>query len=336
MGISYPEILPGMTDAQLAAALDDDVALGVGWIRFDIGWEAVQPDSPTTYDWSAFDRITTAANQRGLSMLPILNFTPAWARSPGCTWDHCAPANPAQFATFAAAAAARYAPLGIHAWEVWNEPNTGGAWAPSPSVSQYVSVLQATVPAIKAVDRSATVISGGLAPSATDATDISQLDWIAAFAQAGGLALVDAVGYHPYSFPVPPGTYETWSAWSQMASTPTSLQSVMGAAGYPNMKLWGTEYGAPTNGPGIAASPTNYQLNNSPDHVTEDLQAIMATQSVQLAKSSSLLGALFWYTGRDAGTNTASTENFFGLRRYDGSQKPAWAALQAAVAAAKP
>jgi hypothetical protein len=66
--------------------------------------------------------------------------------------------------------------------------------------------------------------------------------------------------------------------------------------------------------------------------VNEALQAQMATDSVGLAKQSSTIVALFWYTYRDRGTTQSNVENFFGLRRYDGSPKLAYAALKQAIA----
>lgn len=335
-GLTYPEILTRVSPARLGQALDDAVALGVGWIRLDLPWDAIQPQSPTASDWSAFDAVVAAASARHIGVLPILQYTPVWARPLTCSQsDHCQPADPNQFSAFAAAAAGRYAPRGVHAWEIWNEPNTGGAWLPQPDPASYTALVQATVPAIKAVDPAATVISGGLAPAATNGRDISQLDFVSGFARAGGLALVDAVGYHPYSYPVPATFPDPGNAWQQISNTPTSLHGLMASFAYPNMKIWATEYGAPTNGPGIAATPSDYHLSQSPDHVDEALQAQMATQSIQLANASPVLAALFWYTQIDAGTDPSNRENFFGLRRFDSSPKPAYSALQQAIAAAR-
>ena len=41
--------------------------------------------------------------------------------------------------------------------------------------------------------------------------------------------------------------------------------------------------------------------------------------------------ALFWYTDRDLGSDQSTSENFFGLRRADGTAKPAFHALQSAI-----
>jgi hypothetical protein len=111
---------------------------------------------------------------------------------------------------------------------------------------------------------------------------------------------------------------------------------VLASCGASDKKIWLTEYGAPTNGPGAGATVTNYNLNASPDHVDEALQAQMATDSVALATASPVVGALFWYSYQDLGTDPSTTENFYGLRRFDGSPKPAYSAFQTAIAQAPP
>jgi polysaccharide biosynthesis protein PslG len=334
IGLSYGDTLPGLSRTALAQTLDDAVALGTRWIRVDLAWSDVQYQSAGSYDWSGFDRVVHAARARNLGVLPILAYTPAWARPAGCDSDKCAPADANAFASFAAAATRRYAPQGVHSWEIWNEPNIGGFWQPAPDIAQYVGLVRAVVPAIKGTDSAATVVSGGLAPAPSSGGDISQIDYLTGFSNLGGPQLVDAIGYHPYSFPVPPAYDADWNAWAQIAATPRSFQSVLAAHGYAGKKIWITEYGAPTNGPGLGATASDYKViaTPGPDHVDEALQAQMATDSVGLAKSSSTIVALFWYSYRDLGTGTSTIENFFGLRRYDGSPKPAYAALKQAIA----
>lgn len=333
VGLSYGDTLPNESDAELAATLDDAVAVGVSWVRVDLGWDRIQPVSAAAYDWSSFDRTVFAARARGLSVLPILTYTPPWARPTGCTTPKCAPADPARFATFAGVAATRYAPLGVHTWEVWNEPNVVQFWEPAPSAAQYVALLSLTARAVRQADPVATIISGGLAPAATGGGSISQIEFLTAFCQLGGAALVEAVGYHPYSYPVLPGHRAPWNAWTQLGATSPSFQSVLASHGAPGKPIWITEYGAPTGGPGAVGTTNDLNLANHPDHVDEELQAQMATYSVMLAQRAGTIGALFWYSYRDLGTDPSTVENFFGLRRRDGTAKPAWSALRQAVLA---
>jgi polysaccharide biosynthesis protein PslG len=335
MGISYGDTLPFLSPAVLNHTLDDAVALGVRWVRADLAWDDIQTNGPSDWQWSNFDRVVAAAAARKLHVLPILAYTPAWARPPGSSSDKAAPASPNQFAAFARAAAHRYASLGVHSWEIWNEPNVVTFWQPAPDPAAYVALVQLAAAAIRSVDADARVISGGLAPTATSGGDISQLDFLTAFCARGGLQYVDAVGYHPYSFPVPPGYDAPWNAWAQIATTTPSFKSVLASYGASGKKIWLTEYGAPTNGPGVGATVANYQLNQSPDHVDEALQAEMATDSVALATSTAVVGGLFWYSYQDLGTDPSTPENFYGLRRFDGSEKPAYGAFQAAIASAQ-
>lgn len=334
IGLSYGDTLPNASAADLGATLDDAKAVGASWIRVDLGWDRIQPVASSSFDWSSFDRTLAAARARGLSVLPILAYTPAWARTAGCPTPKCAPSDPAVFAAFARAAAVRYAPLGVHTWEVWNEPNLQQFWQPAPDATQYVALLTATARAVRAADASASVLSGGLSPAPTAGGNISQLDFLTAFCQLGGAGLVDAVGYHPYSYPVLPGYDAPWNAWAQMAMTTSSFESILATYGAAAKPIWITEYGAPTNGPGAGATLADLNLTNHPDHVDEALQAQMATDSVSLARRSTFIGALFWHSYRDLGTDPSTIENFFGLRRKDGTVKPAWSALRQAATGA--
>jgi hypothetical protein len=333
IGLAYGDTLPGLSEADLARTLDDAVALGVGWLRVDLAWDDIQPTSPGLFDWTGFDRVVAAAAARHLQVLPTIAFTPGWARPAGCANDKCAPANPDRFAQFANQAVARYAPLGVHTWEIWNEPNLPDFWLPVPDPAEYVRLVRATAPAMRAADPTVTLISAGLAPAATTRTTRAPVDFLASFCQDGGGRLVDAIGYHPFSYPVPPSYSASWNAWDQITGTDRNVESVLAACGVPTTKLWLTEYGAPTGGPGPAASSSNYQTATSPDHVSEELQATMATQAVQLSQSSPFIAALFWYSYKDLSAYQGSRENFFGLVRADGTPKPAYTAFRNAVAA---
>jgi hypothetical protein len=218
---------------------------------------------------------------------------------------------------------------------VWNEPNLTGFWKPQPSVADYLRLLKLTVPAIRAVDPAATVISGSLAASRTANGDLSPFDYLNALGAGGGLRLVDAVGYHPYSLPLPPLDTQAPNAWAGIATSQPNLHAVLSNYGFADMKIWVTECGAPTGGPGGQSTTLDYTTNQSPDHVSEGLQALIAAASVRYAKTSTSVGGLFWYSYRDLGTNRSNRENFFGLRRFDNSPKPSYWSFKQAVAEAR-
>ena len=327
-GISIGDDFTGLNNDQLTTRLDHIVSLGITWLRFDADWSYIQPRTSTDFDWRTLDSIINAAHSKHLKVLPILDFTPRWARSSDCASNACAPSDPAQFAQFAAAAAARYAPLGVHTWEIWNEPNINRFWQPAPDAAAYAKLLTAAYASIKKVDPAATVISGGLASADTHNGNIAPIEFLNSMYQNGAAGSFDALGFHPYSFPVPASYPKPWNAWQQMANTNPSLLSVMEKHGDGAKKIWITEYGAPTNGPGAGADENSYNLSQGPDHVSEALQAYIIVDAVKEIQKASWAGPLFWYTYVDRGVDPSTNENFFGLLRYDGSPKPSFDALK--------
>ena len=331
LGISYGDTLMWLNDQDMATELNDATTLGVGWIRLDLEWNDIQPDNASSYDWSDFDRVVHAAQARGLSLLPIITYTPSWARPAGAKSNAWAPADPSQFAAFAAAAVQRYAPQGVHTWEIWNEPNNSMFWAPSPDAQAYVELLGLTVAAMRRCDPRVFIVSGGLAPEPTGDGNISQVQFLTSMCALGANHLVDAIGYHPYSFPRTPQDPSAWNPWAQIATTTSSFHTILAKYGTPSLPIWVTEYGAPTDGPGVEATVGGWPPNSHPDHVDEAFQAVLATDSVEAAVDTPGVRALFWYTDKDSGTDPSNPENFFGLRRADGAPKPAFLALQSAI-----
>lgn len=324
-GIALGSSLTHADSTTINQTLDGMVALGVKWVRVDFDWSAIQPDNSKTFDWSQYDTIVAAAQQRHLYVLGILTYTPSWARSSTCTSGatQCAPANPAQFATFAKAVSARYSSHGMHYWEIWNEPNNPSFWQPKADPAAYTQLLKQTYIALRQQDPNAYIITAGLSPQDTTSTSYSPIDFLTAVYSNGGKNYFDAVGDHPYTFPLSP-TSTVDHAWNQMASPTASLRQVMITNGDQAKKIWITEFGAPTGGPGPVSTISNPNLNAHPYVVDEGLQQKIMQDALTLYKSYDWTGPFFWYSYKDAGNTPDTNENFFGLLRYDGSEKPAY------------
>ncbi len=331
-GVSYGERLSRMSQADLDAALDDAVQLGVGWIRMDLSWTTVQPDGPSTYRWAGFDRVIRGARSRGLHVLPILTWTPAWARDAGCVRFTCPPHRRGQFAAFAKAAVKRYRPLGVRTWEVWNEPNLNFFW-PSPNPRRYAYLLKATFRAIRSVDPRATVLLGGLAALENRPPSIGPRQFLANVCKAGGCATMSGVSYHPYTFPYLASRRSSGSAWSKINQTRWSLRYVLDRFKFRHKRIFVTEYGAPTRGVGVAGDGALGALLGTATYVTQAWQAVMAADVVAQADRNPDVNALFWYTNQDLPILDLR-ESSFGLRNLDGTPKPAWLAFKTAVATA--
>jgi len=306
-GLSVPTLV-NQSPSQQAASLATMRGIGVSWVRVDANWSWAQPTGPSTFDWSRLDREVGSMTAAGMHIDLIIDDTPAWARDPAVSGNWGQPASASAFATFAGQVAGRYGPRGVHTYEIWNEPNIHAFWNPAPNPSLYTTMLRDSSSAIKAAQPNATVLSGGLAPATNDGTNIAPVTFLEDMYADGAKGSFDALGYHAYSAPALPDTFETWSGWSQMNETNPSLRSVMTANGDAGKQIWITEVGAPSSGPGGVGTAA---------------QAEEVTQAVQGAQANSWIGAEFFYTYQDAGTDP----DYYGLLNADGSPKPAWAAL---------
>ena len=303
----------------LARYLDLLAAAHVTWLRFDLNWNSIQFAGPSSYNWTAFDNVVIAAKARGMRVLGTIDYTPPWARPAGSSVT-TPPTDLNDYASFAKAAAQHFGALGVHNFEIWNEPNIADFWAPAPDPDRYTQMLKLAYAAIKSVDPASTVVSAGLSPygsygSATT-TRINPVTYLQRMYASGAHGAMDAVGWHPYSFPYGTG-YQVWSAWSQMSETSPSARSVMTANGDGGEQIWATEYGAPTG--------------STTSSVSEAVQAQYVTEAMTKLKAWSWAGPSFLYSGRDAGTDMTSIQNAFGIIRNDWSLKPSYSAFAGAA-----
>ncbi|GLW33454.1 hypothetical protein Areg01_63920 [Actinoplanes regularis] len=331
-GLAYGDTLVWMSDKRLGQALDDAVTIGVKWIRVDLSWQDIQYDGRDSYRWDRFDRIVRAATKRHLQVLPTISYTPPWARTSGCDDLRCSPKNTKEFTKFASEAAHRYAPMGVHAWEIWNEPNIL-FWRPAPNPAAYTKLLKASSTAIREIDPSAVIIMGGLASNKTRGTSkIAEYEFLDSVLKLGAADYVDAVAFHPYTYPyLPSDETDFRTGWEKIHSGKESLQKVLERNGAQRLHIWITETGAPTGGPGKAANGGVDLAQHGITHVTEKRQATIAVDTMTTAAADPLIDAVFWYSHRDLSTNKEERTNFFGLRRADGTAKPAFGALRSAI-----
>ncbi len=307
-----------LSGADLDRELDGVAATGSRWLRVDFPWSGLEAAGRGQYSWAPADRLVAAANARGIHLLAMVAYTPAWDRPAGTT-DHFQPTDPTAFAEFVAAAAQRYAPLGVHNWEIWNEPNMRDFWAPQPDVVRYTQLLRLGSSAIHSVDASAFVVSAGVSPAIDVAgTSVAPNEFIAGIYANGGGPYVQAVGIHPYSFPYAPTYPASWNTFYMMSET----HSIMAAHGDGAKQIWGTEIGWGT-GTGSQA-------------VSEAEQSAMAAQAVSAWDNLPFTGNLFWYDWKDISADRSNVWDNMGVLRSDGSAKPALGTFTALLHSASP
>ncbi len=236
------------------------------------------------------------------------DYTPSWARSGGT--DKYPPKNPSDYAAFVKVLAQRYAPMGVHAWEIWNEPNNKMFWAPRADAVAYTALLKQAYTAIKSADASATVVSGGLSPASDSGGNISPLTFTASMYAHGAHGSFDALGLHPYSYPYAPMYVGSWNTFYR---TP-DLHALMAQNGDSAKTVWATEIGFPT-GSGSGA-------------VSQQAQAGDIVAAIEQWRSWWFHGPIIFYTLRDKGSSQNDVDQNMGLENRTGGPKPSYVAVR--------
>jgi hypothetical protein len=308
-GIADGSLL-SLSPAEQAQQLEAMKAMGVTSVRVDASWYVTQVDGPDSYNWTPLDTAVSAIQRAGLTADLIIDQCPPWAAASGASGQFAQPASPTAFGNWAGAVATRYYGKGANYFEIWNEPNIAAFWSPAPDPAAYTADLKAAYTAIKAVAPSAVVITAGLAPAADSSDSYDIVTFVQDMYADGAQGYFDGIGDHPYSYPFTPDNVLLGSAWSEMSQTSPSLRSLMVAHGDSAKKIWITEYGAPTSG--------------TEHNVSDAEQSNEMVQAISQAKQLGWIGSVYIYTWEDGGDG-------FGLLTADGGQKPAYAAVAAAL-----
>jgi hypothetical protein len=165
---------------------------GFKWVRVDLMWAATETKRGV-YDFSAYDKLLAGLDHRKMHALLILDYGNPLYAEPGDTQPFTSRAGTgvfrAAFAAWAAAAVEHFAGRGC-IWEMWNEPNGTGFWAPTPNTEEYIALARETAAAVHHAEPDEVLIG--------PAASMMAFDFLEACFQAGLLQDWSAVSVHPY------------------------------------------------------------------------------------------------------------------------------------------
>jgi hypothetical protein len=193
--------------------------------------------------------------------------------------------------------------LGLHYWEVWNEPNLWGAW--QGSYPQYLELYDQARRAIE--DRDPHAVVGGPALSLYEET---ALDWLLGFeSQQTDGGAVGFLSWHAYG----------WTP-AQMAAQTTAARALAARKrpGAP-LELMITEVGVRTGGPGDTS------VDNQADTPTAAVHLLASIQALEAAG----LDKLFVFELRDGPHAGGEFWGRFGILTNHLHPKPIYHALRA-------
>jgi hypothetical protein len=311
LGAHFHALWSDYTDDERRVVLDKLAAAGVRWIAIDVGWAAVEsvPGRLSQWQINRLSRAVNLARARGLKVEVMLWRTPSWAN--GGLSPEVAPLSADGFGRFAGMLAARFKGR-VSAWQIWAEPNSPHAF--TGSADDYVELLRASYPRIKAADPKALVVLG--APSLND------VSWLEGVYAAGASPYFDVMATNPYLVPAdaPPETPDDGTPGS--ISAVARVKQLMDAQGDGDKPVWFTEYGW--------SAHVNTGIEEAAKRgVTPEQQADYLVRSVRyVAERYPYVKTMIWYASRD--TVTGDTHNdSFGLLTHGLSEKPAYRALKA-------
>jgi hypothetical protein len=306
-GFSAGASMDYLSSDDINRELDAVSHTGATWLRILIDWNRIEP-SEGRYDWSHLDAVVNAARRHHLNLLGVIAYSAPWARPPGSFFT-AFPIKPAEFASFCNVVVTRYGDRIAH-WQLWNEPNLPlFSGFTTLNGARYAELLKTAYPVIKALQPGGAVIAAGLSRKIGDDSPPAFLEQMY---DSGARGFFDAVAAHPYVFPGGVGA-DPENGWSDVAR----LHDVMVAHGDERMKIWLTEFGAPTSDPASGG-------------VTQQEQVQQINDILSAAAATGYVGPAFIYSIRDLDTsNTSDQEKNFGALLTSDFQPKAAAAMLA-------
>jgi len=215
---------------------------GVFWLRQRFSWDAIEPEQGV-YDWAASDEIIEELKQQDVSIIAVLDGSPAWARADeDIDNQYAPPAETRSFGDFAAAFAERYGDS-IDYYQIWEEPNIAPHWgAREIDPSGYARLIREGAIRIRAADSGAVILLAALAPNVEPGgANMSELLFLDALYQQKAAEWFDVVAAQLYSLEESLDAAPAMErlSWRRVAL----LRDVMEAHGDVETAIWAVSFG---------------------------------------------------------------------------------------------
>jgi len=299
---------------------------GVESIRTDFNWAGAQPFPGGPIDFDRFDRTVTSAANHGISVLPVVNEAPRWARAYPRR-DKSPPKRPGDFAAMLGQLVERYGPDGsfwtenptvpkrpIREGQVWNEPHLSSYWdapvnGPYGWVKAYPKLLRAAHRAVHARDAGGKVVLAGITQRAWDL-----------------LNLLYDQGHVKGAFDV--AALQIFPQTVKRAAVATGLfHDAMRRHGDGRKKIYITELSWPASRG--RTPPVRFLANETPRSMAAKLGS--AYGLLARTRNKLGLGRIYWFTWASPYGRGGSVFNYAGLQQYRNGRftpQPALGAFQ--------
>ncbi|HEV2813540.1 MAG TPA: hypothetical protein VGW10_09835 [Solirubrobacteraceae bacterium] len=299
IGLNVNGAVAGGTQENFA----DLAALQSKWARHFVFWDDLDERGLKLYD-------AMIAEEQRLGIKTLLTVASARGQQPS---------SPQAYADFVGRLAARGKGQ-LDAIEIWNEADEGLFWNGGPQPGAYVDLLKRSYAAAKASDPGVTIV---FSPTVGN-----NFGFVRDAYQAGAKGNFDAMAVHTDTacLDQPPSAYYreedgrlgrfTFLAYREVRAT-------MLAQG-DDKPIWMTEFGW------SAAQHTcefGSGAGKKPAGVPEDDQAKYLLAAMNCMEADSFLQVAMWFNNRDL-SGDGKMANMYGLRRFNGTPRPAYEAFR--------
>jgi hypothetical protein len=272
---------------------------GISAIRDEATWSSTERQKGRLVMPERYTQYVRSASAAGLDVMLILDYANRFyddgdrPRSPEAIEGFC------RYAEFVV----HHFGKDVHLYEIWNEWDIGiglpKKYDKGGSPENYIKLLKAVYPRIKATEPGTIVIAGGCTSGAVNK------GWFENIIKLGALDYSDAVSIHSYNYGAgfPERSPETCSQW--MTNVQKMLRKYNKGKDVP---FYVTEMGWPTH---IGKRSTVPQLSAS-----------YLARLYLLTRTSPSFRGLWWYDFQDDGWKAEYNENNFGIVRPDLTPKP--------------
>lgn len=315
-----------MTAERRAAHTAAIGAAGISQVRLPIPWSMIEPEPPSrgvhSYRWDKVDTQVQALARHGLRAQALFAYAPTWAtNATAAEIRECresgaaglAPGTPKGYAAASRALAERYGrdgrfwaqnpgldPRPIRLYEIWNAPNTAGAWCPEVDPEGYAILFDLAAQSIREVDSGAQVVVGGFGLGArTQNGSLATPDFIRRMIAAKPVinSRASAIAIHLYPGKDPDRQLvglSTFRRWLRDATVPDSMPMLLNEIGFSR----------------VGALP-----------FTEP-ERVLAYQNVtsKLPRTNCNLSGVAQYTWTTRDFDTSDAEDFFGIARIQSGE----------------
>jgi Glycosyl hydrolase catalytic core len=291
---------------------------GVQTTRVVFSWAAAQPEDGQPPSFAATDAIVRRAAQNGIDLLPIVIYTPVWARQER-SYTASPPADPGPYVTYLRALVGRYGPSGsfwtenpgvpkrpLRTWQIWNEPQLRYQWANKDWQAGYGRLLRAAHQALKQADPGCTVVLAGT-------TNFAWTALAGLYAKGGIKGQFDVAALHPYT-----------GSPGHVLEAVKLFRAVLRRHGDGRLPIWITELAWPAS-KGRLKAPVGLRTIVTTDRG----MAQRLTRAYTLLVRRHAVQRAYWYTWASGYRRSQGVFDFTGLERFDGSRAQPTPALRA-------